>query len=77
MRSAIVYGKFKYAYLDFMEEVYMCQSRGRKHTVVDDFRMTGADFARYFIIQIRKFTAVSCRKCGHPELCKKGSVCRF
>ncbi|WP_133465922.1 zinc ribbon domain-containing protein [Sunxiuqinia elliptica] len=60
-----------------MEEAYTCQNSGRKHAVVEDFRMTGAGFTRYFIIQIRKFTAVSCRKCGHPEFYKKGSVCRF
>ncbi|MBK6282690.1 MAG: GTP-binding protein [Draconibacterium sp.] len=33
-------------------------------------RTTGAGFTKYFNIQNRRFTAVSCSQCGYTELYK-------
>lgn len=56
-----------------MKKTYTCPKCGGKYADVDEIRTTGAGFTRYFNIQNRKFTAVSCRKCGYTEFYKKGA----
>lgn len=37
----------------------------------DEFRATGGAFAKIFDVQNKKFTTVSCTKCGFTELYKR------
>ena len=50
-----------------MKKSYSCPKCGSKDYDVDEIRTTGTGFTRYFNIQNRKFTAVSCRRCGYTE----------
>ena len=34
----------------------------------DEFRATGGNFAKFFDVQNKKFTTVSCGQCGYTEL---------
>ena len=51
---------------------YTCQKCGGKKAEVDEIRTTGAGFTKYFNIQNRKFTAVSCTHCGYTEFYRGG-----
>jgi predicted nucleic-acid-binding Zn-ribbon protein len=46
---------------------YTCPKCGNKKADVDKIRTTGAGFTRYFNIQNRRFTTVSCTQCGYTE----------
>ncbi|MCF8364076.1 MAG: zinc ribbon domain-containing protein [Prolixibacteraceae bacterium] len=46
---------------------YTCPKCGNKKADIDKIRTTGAGFTRYFNIQNRKFTVVSCTRCGYTE----------
>ena len=46
---------------------YVCPKCGGRKAEIDQIRTTGAGFTRYFNIQNRKFTAVSCSHCGFTE----------
>lgn len=46
---------------------YTCAKCGNRQADVDEIRTTGAGFTKYFNIQNRKFTAVSCTRCGYTE----------
>ncbi len=46
---------------------YVCVKCGGRKAEVDEIRTTGAGFTKYFNIQNRKFTAVSCSRCGFTE----------
>lgn len=46
---------------------YTCVKCGGKKAEVDQIRTTGAGFTRYFNIQNRKFTVVTCSRCGYTE----------
>ncbi|MGI6191473.1 MAG: zinc ribbon domain-containing protein [Eubacterium sp.] len=37
---------------------------------MDQFQATGGSFAKMFDVQNKKFTTVSCRRCGYTELYK-------
>ncbi|MCI1428096.1 MAG: zinc ribbon domain-containing protein [Eubacterium sp.] len=37
---------------------------------IDQFQATGGSFAKMFDVQNKKFTTVSCRRCGYTELYK-------
>jgi predicted nucleic-acid-binding Zn-ribbon protein len=49
------------------QKSYTCPKCGNRQAEVDQIRTTGAGFTRYFNIQNRKFTAVSCSRCGFTE----------
>jgi predicted nucleic-acid-binding Zn-ribbon protein len=46
---------------------YTCAKCGNKKAEIDKIRTTGAGFTRYFNIQNRRFTVVSCTQCGYTE----------
>jgi len=50
------------------QKSYTCSKCGNRRAEIDEIRTTGAGFTRYFNIQNRKFTAVSCSQCGYTEL---------
>jgi predicted nucleic-acid-binding Zn-ribbon protein len=50
------------------QKSYTCPKCGNRRAEIDKIRTTGAGFTRYFNIQNRKFTAVSCSQCGYTEL---------
>ena len=47
---------------------YTCPKCGNKKAELDKIRATGAGLTRYFNIQNRRFTVVSCSRCGFSEL---------
>lgn len=49
------------------QKSYTCPKCGNRQAEVDQIRTTGTGFTRYFNIQNRKFTAVSCARCGFTE----------
>ncbi|VAW25115.1 hypothetical protein MNBD_BACTEROID01-830 [hydrothermal vent metagenome] len=49
---------------------YNCPKCGSHKADIDQIRTTGAGFTRYFNIQNRRFTAISCSLCGYTELYK-------
>jgi uncharacterized protein len=55
-----------------MKKTFTCQKCGSKKAEVDKIRTTGAGFTRFFNIQNRRFTAVSCARCGFTELYREG-----
>ncbi len=55
-----------------MKQTYTCPKCGNRKAEADNIRTTGAGFTRYFNIQNRSFTAVSCTKCGYTELYRTG-----
>jgi len=55
---------------------YVCPKCGNTEYEVDEIRTTGNGFSRFFDIQNRKFTAVSCSKCHYTEL-YKGSTSKL
>ena len=52
---------------------YQCPKCGAKKPEIDTIRTTGTGFTRFFNIQNRKFTSVSCAHCGYTELYKRSS----
>jgi len=54
-----------------MKKVYQCPKCGGKKVEADEIRTTGAGFTKFFNIQNRRFTAVSCSNCGYTEFYKK------
>ncbi|MCF8362021.1 MAG: zinc ribbon domain-containing protein [Prolixibacteraceae bacterium] len=49
---------------------YVCPKCGSKEYEVDRMRATGGAFAKIFDVQNKKFTTVSCVRCGYTELYK-------
>lgn len=49
------------------KQKYTCSKCGNKKADIDKIRTTGAGFTRYFNIQNRRFTVVSCTVCGYAE----------
>jgi len=50
-----------------MKKHFSCTKCGNWDYEVDEIRTTGAGFTKYFNIQNRKFTAISCKQCGYTE----------
>ena len=46
---------------------YSCTKCGNRKADIDQIRTTGAGFTKYFNIQNRRFTAVTCTNCGYTE----------
>ncbi len=53
-----------------MKKTYTCPKCGGRKPEVDEIRTTGAGFTRFFNIQNRRFTSVSCSNCGYTEFYK-------
>jgi predicted nucleic-acid-binding Zn-ribbon protein len=49
---------------------WVCPKCGNRGADVDQFQATGGSFAKLFDVQNKKFTTVSCRRCGYTELYK-------
>jgi predicted nucleic-acid-binding Zn-ribbon protein len=47
---------------------YVCEKCGNTHYVSDQFQATGGSFAKVFDVQNKKFTTISCDRCGYTEL---------
>lgn len=50
---------------------YRCMKCGNDTYETDQFQATGGNFAKVFDVQNKKFTVVSCKRCGYSELYKK------
>jgi predicted nucleic-acid-binding Zn-ribbon protein len=53
-----------------MNQQFICPKCGNREYEVDEMRATGGVFAKIFDVQNKKFTTVSCKKCGYTELYK-------
>jgi len=53
---------------------YTCPKCNHRTAKVDKIRTTGAGFTKYFNIQNRKFTTVSCTNCGYTDFYKDGAA---
>ena len=49
---------------------YVCPKCGNREYVSDQFQATGGNFAKIFDVQNKKFTTISCSRCGYTELYK-------
>lgn len=54
------------------KRTYSCAKCGTRNAETDEIRTTGSGFTKYFNIQNRRFTAVTCTKCGFTELYRGG-----
>ena len=52
------------------KNTYTCPKCSNRKADIDQIRTTGSGFTKYFNIQNRRFTTVSCTKCGYTELYK-------
>ena len=54
-----------------MERIqYVCPKCGNTSYETDQFQATGGNFAKIFDVQNKRFTTVSCVRCGYTELYK-------
>ncbi len=51
---------------------YSCVKCGNRKADFDEIRTTGSGFTKYFNIQNRRFTSVSCTQCGYTEFYRGG-----
>lgn len=51
-----------------------CPKCGGTDTVVDEIATSGGGLSKYFDVQNRSFTVVSCTSCGYSELYKQQST---
>jgi predicted nucleic-acid-binding Zn-ribbon protein len=49
---------------------YECVKCGSDSYDTDEITTTGSTFSKFFNVQNRKFTAVSCRRCNYTEFYK-------
>ncbi len=49
-------------------QTYACLKCNNNSYVTDEFRATGGGFSRFFDVQNKKFTTVSCSQCGYTEI---------
>ncbi|MDP2334973.1 MAG: zinc ribbon domain-containing protein [Bacteroidota bacterium] len=49
---------------------YHCPKCGNTQSELDEIRTTGKGFSRFFDIQNKKFTVVTCSRCKYSELYK-------
>lgn len=47
-----------------------CPKCGHEETEVDEISTTGSGLSKYFDIQNRRFTVISCANCGYSEMYK-------
>lgn len=53
-----------------MKKSFQCVKCNGHQYEVDEIRTTGSGFTKYFNIQNRRFTSVSCSNCGYTEFYK-------
>jgi len=53
-----------------MSQKYVCAKCGNASFESEEIRTTGGRFSKIFDVQNKKFTAVSCTRCGYTELYK-------
>lgn len=53
-----------------MSKRWACPKCGCTHYEVDEITSTGAGLTKFFNIQNRKYTAVTCRDCSYTEFYK-------
>lgn len=51
---------------------YQCPKCGGRNAEMDQIRTTGSVFSKFFNIQNRRFTTVSCTQCGYTEFYRNG-----
>lgn len=51
-----------------------CPKCGHEETSIDEIATTGSGLSRYFDVQNRSFTVISCEDCGYSELYKNQSA---
>ena len=51
-----------------MNSKWTCLKCGHHEYEADQFQATGGGFAKVFDVQNKRFTTVSCTKCGYTEL---------
>jgi len=56
-----------------MKKHYNCAKCSSWEFETDEIRTTGSGFSKLFNIQNRRFTVVSCKRCGYSEFYRKGS----
>ncbi|GAB6098417.1 zinc ribbon domain-containing protein [Halanaerocella petrolearia] len=56
-----------------MPKDYTCPKCDNHSYETDEFSATGSGLSKFFDIQSKKFTTVSCAKCGYTELFKADS----
>ena len=49
---------------------YVCPKCGHREYETDELRATGGRFAKIFDVQNKKFTTISCTRCGYTEMYK-------
>ncbi len=49
-------------------EKWQCPKCGNLEFQTDEFRATGGTLAKLFDVQNKRFTTVSCTRCGYTEL---------
>lgn len=50
---------------------YVCVKCNYREFESDQFQATGGNFAKLFDIQNKKFTTISCKRCGYTEIYKE------
>lgn len=50
------------------KQQYVCPKCGNQNFISDQFQATGGNFAKIFDVQNKRFTTVSCTRCGYTEL---------
>ncbi len=50
------------------QTAYACVKCNNNSYTTDEFRATGGGFSRFFDVQNKKFTTVSCSQCGYTEI---------
>lgn len=55
------------------QKQYVCPKCGHQEYEADQFQATGGNFAKIFDVQNKKFTTISCTRCGYTELYKEMS----
>ncbi len=59
--------------VDKMQKEYVCPKCDNRSYEQDEMRATGGALAKIFDVQNKKFTMISCSRCGYTEFFKKGS----
>jgi len=50
---------------------YVCPKCGGEHFEMDAIAVSGTGFSKYFDVQNRKFTGITCKRCKYTEFYKE------
>lgn len=56
--------------METAQAAFVCAKCQHGEYETDEFRATGGNFAKFFDVQNKKFTTISCRRCGYTEIYK-------